>query len=86
MVPEAELGDLFAVPYSDYGQARGGDVRLAAVMSHAALQRFDALFVQRADVEPTRRGDRGVIARYEPGATETPTHLLRALRQGLKEG
>lgn len=84
LVPQAGR-ELFAVPYSDYGQAPGGDPARAQVMRRVLTSRFAVTFVQRSSLEPTRRGQTGVRSRFEPRPDTTAEDLLRVLRNGLKD-
>ena len=84
LVPEARH-DVFAVPYSDYGQAAGGDPRLARIMRRALTERFTAAFVQRSELDPTRRGEAGIRSRFEPSPDTTAADLLRVLRRGTAD-
>lgn len=81
LVPGAALDDLFAVPYSDYGQYE--HVGIAATIADVLLDRFDVMFVQHSDVTPVRRGGAGIVTRFEPPTGMTPDALLRTLREGL---
>ncbi|MEA2169865.1 MAG: poly-beta,6-N-acetyl-D-glucosamine N-deacetylase [Solirubrobacteraceae bacterium] len=82
VVPDADFGDLFAVPYSDYGQTTGNPL-VAGSSLRAMTARFTAVFVQHGDVQPTRRGQHGLLPRYEPKPGTTPQALLRVLRRGI---
>jgi hypothetical protein len=85
MVPGAELGDLFSVPYSDYGQAPGGELPIAVTSLRSMTSRFTAVFIQRSELHPTRRGQHGLLTRYEPKPDTTPKDLLRVLRRGTAD-
>lgn len=79
------LGDLFAVPYSDYGQSPGGDAVVAMLSLQAMTQRFTGVFVQSSTVEPVTRGQSGLLSRFEPTRDINANDLLRTLRRGTAD-
>ena len=82
-VPGART-DLFAVPYSDFGQGETGEPALSHALARMWKRTFAATFVQRDEARFSRPGRRGFVDRYEVGRATTVADLLGWLARSAR--
>jgi peptidoglycan/xylan/chitin deacetylase (PgdA/CDA1 family) len=73
--------DLYAVPYSDYGQAPGEDPEIHRVLARQWPHDYLATFIQRDDPHFSTPTPHRFVGRYEVGRTTTVARLFGWLRR-----